>query len=165
MGSNGKACDSACSAPGLDCRRKTFVHRELPIYICRLHLDVKRPRFLADERDIVTRAFAVDNHLDHAAADRASQHQLEPAFTRLRLVARLPRKSKVSVRGERVRFHIAAAGPGPGALPYDCLLRGFGWRLRTRRKEKKSAEGRAQTAGRGQRAFHALCPSALCPFP
>jgi hypothetical protein len=62
-----------CLVLGFDCGRKTFVHGELPVFVCRLHLDVKRTRVLADVRNVVTRAFAVHHHLERAAADRASQ--------------------------------------------------------------------------------------------
>ena len=50
-------------ALGFDCGRKTFVHGDLPVFVCRLHLDVKRTRLLADVRDVATRAFAVHHRL------------------------------------------------------------------------------------------------------
>ena len=116
---------------------KTLVHGALPVFVRRLHLEVKRTRFLADVRDVATRALAVHHRLDQAAADRASQEELETAFARLRLVARLPSKSEVSARGrERVGFQISAAGPGPRAVPDYGLFSWLWWWLRTRVKKK-----------------------------
>src|SRR4029453_5426345 len=122
---------------GFDCGRKTLVDGDLPVFVCRLHLEVKRPRFLADVRDVATRALSVHHHLEQTAPDRASQTKLEPPFARLRLVARLPCKSEVSARGrERVGFQIPAAGPGPCALPDYGLFSWLWWWLRTRGKKK-----------------------------
>src|SRR6476660_10611980 len=125
---------------GFDCGRKTLVHGDLPVFVCRLHLEVIGTRFLADVRDVATRALAVHHHLDQTTADRASQYELEPAFPRLRLVARLPCKSEVSARGrERVGFQIPAAGPGSGVVPDYGLFSSLGWWLRTRGKEKRDS--------------------------
>src|SRR5688572_675201 len=52
--------------------RKPFVHDDLPVFVCRLHLEVKRARLLADVGNVASRAFAVHHRQDHAAADRAS---------------------------------------------------------------------------------------------
>ena len=63
----------SCLILAFDCGGRPFVHGDLPVFVCRLHLEVKGTRFLADVRDVATRAFAVHHDLDDAAADRASQ--------------------------------------------------------------------------------------------
>src|SRR4029450_11837923 len=101
--------------------------------------------FLADVRNVATRAFAVRHYLEQAAADRASQDELEPAFPRLGLVARLPGKAEVSARrGARLGLQVPAAGPRPGVLPDHRLLSGFGWRRRAGGKEPERAESKEQ---------------------
>ena len=71
----GAICEFAIhrlSVFGFDRGRKTLVHGDLPVFVCRLYLEVIGTRFLADVRDITTRALAVHDHLDQTTADRAS---------------------------------------------------------------------------------------------
>jgi hypothetical protein len=103
--------------------RESFVHGEHPDFIRRFHLQVKRPRILADIGHTVALPFAVNHGLHGTAADRASQNELEPSLAGFGLATRFPRKPEVSARaGERLGRQVPAARPRANVLPDNRRL-------------------------------------------